>query len=79
MNEPRPSPLFFAYRDDAIIKIGRNTDGTITLKSQLDKNAQKEALQVHGFDENHVSILSNKEALAKYNEILAACARKTLE
>lgn len=68
--------LFFAHRDDAIIKIGKNTDGTITLKSQLDNRAQKEAVQIYGYDENHVSILSSKEALAKYNEILAAFARK---
>ncbi len=67
--------LFFAYRDDAIIKIGENTDGTITLKSQLDKRAQKEAVQVYGYDENHVSILSSREALAAYNEILATFAK----
>lgn len=71
--------LFFAYRDDAIIKIGRNTDGTITLISQLDKRAQKEAVQVLGYDENHVSILSSREALEKYNEILAAFARRKKE
>ncbi len=66
--------LFFAYRDDAIIKIGKNTDGTITLISQLDKRAQKESVQVYGYDENHVSILSSRDALAKYNEILASFA-----
>jgi pimeloyl-ACP methyl ester carboxylesterase len=68
--------LFFAYRDDAVIKMGENTDGTITLKSQLNKNAQKEAEQVYGYDENHVSILTNKEALEQYNEILAVFAEK---
>jgi len=71
--------LFFAYRDDAIIKIGKNTDGTITLKSQLDNRAQKEAVQVYGYEENHVSILSSKGALTKYNEILAAFAGKEKE
>jgi pimeloyl-ACP methyl ester carboxylesterase len=71
--------LFFAYRDDAIIKMGKNTDGTITLKSQLDNRAQKEAVQVYGYHENHVSILTNKEVLVKYNEILAAFAKEKKE
>jgi len=47
--------------------------------SQLDKRAQKEAAQVYGYDENHVSILSSSKALAKYNEILAAFARRKKE
>lgn len=68
--------LFFAYRDDAIIKIGKSTDGTITLKSQLDDRVQKEADQVYGYDENHVSILSSQGAISKYTEILAAFAQE---
>jgi hypothetical protein len=71
--------LFFAHRDDAIIKIGKNRDGTISLVSQLDKRAQKEADRVYGYDENHVSILSSSEALAKYNEILAVFAKRKKE
>ncbi len=66
--------LFFAFKDDAIIKIGKNTDGTITLESQLTQSAQKEAEKVYGYDENHVSILYNRDALVQYNEILAAFA-----
>ncbi len=66
--------LFFAYRDDAVIKMGENTDGTIRLKSQLNSKAQDEAVQIYGYDENHMSILSDNEALDQYNEILAAFA-----
>ena len=64
--------IFFACRDDAAIKMGENTDGNITLKSQLDGNA----MQVYGYDENRMSILANKEALEQYNEILAGFAEK---
>jgi hypothetical protein len=45
----------------------------------LDNRAQKEAVQVYGYEENHVSILSSKGALTKYNEILAAFAGKEKE
>jgi pimeloyl-ACP methyl ester carboxylesterase len=47
-----------------------NTDGTVTLASQLKSPAQQEARRVLGFDEDHTSILSSPEVFAQYAAIL---------
>ncbi len=47
-----------------------NSDGTVTLRSQLSLKAQEEAIKVTGYDENHISILSSKDVAKKLNEIL---------
>ena len=62
--------LFFAYGNTRLLKLGPNDDGAISLKSQLDNKAQKEAVSIRGFNETHSSILSSKEALDSFNEIL---------
>jgi len=48
-----------------------NTDGTVTLASQLKSPAQQEARRVLGFDEDHTSILSSTEVFAQYAALLA--------
>jgi pimeloyl-ACP methyl ester carboxylesterase len=47
-----------------------NNDGAVTLRSQLDLRAQKDAIAKWGFDEGHVTILSSKDVLGIYNDIL---------
>jgi len=47
-----------------------NTDGTVTLASQLKSPAQAEARRVFGFDEDHVSILSAPDVFAQYAAVL---------
>ncbi|MBI5721965.1 MAG: hypothetical protein HZC37_30190 [Burkholderiales bacterium] len=54
-----------------------NTDGTVTLASQLKSPAQSEARRVLGFDEDHVSILSSPEVFAQYAAILADAGWRT--
>jgi pimeloyl-ACP methyl ester carboxylesterase len=46
-----------------------NTDGAVTLASQLDSGAQKESLRTVGFDEDHDSILCSKEMADQLNAI----------
>lgn len=47
-----------------------NTDGTVTLASQLKSPAQAEARRVFGFDEDHVSILFAPDVFAQYTAVL---------
>jgi hypothetical protein len=63
--------LFFAYGTSRIFRIGPNGDGVISLKSQLDPLAQREAERIYGFDETHSGILRNKEVLDEFNALLA--------
>ncbi|HET6420479.1 MAG TPA: hypothetical protein VFG19_10005 [Geobacteraceae bacterium] len=63
--------LFFAYGNSHLVKLGANNDETVTLKSQLDPKAQKEAVQIRGFDETHSDILRDAELLEEFSTILA--------
>ena len=47
-----------------------NNDGVVTLASQLRQDAQDKALQIPGYDENHVGILANDDVIKKVNQIL---------
>jgi hypothetical protein len=47
-----------------------NNDGSVTLRSQLDLRAQKDAIARWGFDEGHVTILFSEEMMERYNDIL---------
>ncbi len=61
--------LLFSHRGDDSMFMDNN-DGTVTLRSQLDLRAQKDAVERWGFDEDHVSILSSPDVISIYNEIL---------
>jgi hypothetical protein len=63
--------LFFAYGSSHFLKLGPNGDGTISLKSQLNPKAQKEAAQIRGFDEKHSDILRNMEMLDEIRSVIA--------
>ncbi len=63
--------LFFAHRGSAGIKFSSgNTDGTVSLSSQLFLPAQDAATSIYGVDEGHVDILSNTNVLKKLRRIL---------
>ena len=51
-----------------------NHDGTVTLASQLRREAQQEAQGVFGFDEDHVSILGSPQVVAQLRTLLGAGA-----
>lgn len=64
--------LLFSYQGKGRGIFGSsNTDGTVSLRSQLSLVAQKEAIKVTGFDENHTSILNSKTVHDQVTEILA--------
>ena len=59
-----PYRLIFGYRKSSIFGSG-SSDGVIRLTSQLRDAAQEQAQMVRGFDETHVSILSNQTVISK--------------
>lgn len=61
--------LMFGYKGKMTF-YGRDNDGTISLESQLALYAQKQAVKVIGFNEDHISILQSKEVVKKINIIL---------
>ncbi|MGI9325424.1 MAG: esterase/lipase family protein [Pseudomonadales bacterium] len=71
--EPLPAEvpfyLLFSYRGGSLL-LGDNSDGTITLKSQLAPSAQAQATRVIGFDEDHVGILRDADSIATINGLL---------
>ena len=63
--------LLFAFGSSHLLRLGPNDDGAVSLKSQLEPDAQKEAVRMRGFNETHDEILRNKEVLEEFNSILA--------
>jgi hypothetical protein len=59
-----PHHLYFSYRG------GRGTDGTVSLRSQLDPRVQLGAARVFGFDEDHVSVLGSAAVRDALNQAL---------
>lgn len=62
--------LLFGYKDPKKFRMGPNSDGSITIKSQLDPRAQSESSRLYGFDDDHVTILKDPEVTLLLNEIL---------
>ncbi|MCH9699035.1 MAG: alpha/beta fold hydrolase [Gammaproteobacteria bacterium] len=68
-----PYFLLFSYRGkgELISSSTNNSDGTVSIQSQLLPKAQDAATSVIGYDEGHVSILQNKRVVNKLNRIMA--------
>ncbi|MGI9308137.1 MAG: esterase/lipase family protein, partial [Gammaproteobacteria bacterium] len=64
-----PFNLFFGFRQDSIFG-SESSDGVIKLTSQLRAEAQEQAVHTWGYDEDHVSILSNESVIARVYQIL---------
>ncbi len=65
--------LFFAYRGKSGAKFrSENTDGTVSLSSQLFGQAQEEAFKTIGMNSTHVGILSDTNLIQHLNRILDA-------
>ena len=54
-----------------------DNDKAVTLASQLDQRSQRDAKMIYGFNEDHVSILSSKQVISYYNDILADIYQKS--
>ncbi|MCF7848176.1 MAG: alpha/beta hydrolase [Kiritimatiellales bacterium] len=69
--------LFFAHQGNPWRQLTPdNTDGAVSLKSQLSMQAQDEASRVIGIDATHVSILSNTNVITQLNQLLEQHRRK---
>ncbi|SEM23060.1 Putative serine esterase [Syntrophus gentianae] len=61
-----PFHLFFGYRN----RSGQSSDGTITLRSQLDTRIQMEAFRIYGYDTTHLGILNDESVRRAFYGIL---------
>ena len=62
--------LFYSHRSSKSRILPPENDGTVSVASQLRKQAVNDAVDVRGFDEDHVSILSSRKALGAGKTIL---------
>lgn len=78
-DEPLPAGvthyLLFGFRNSAMLA-SASGDGVISLASQLRREAQLQAHALRGFDDDHMSILANREVLRYIGEILEGSAQR---
>jgi len=66
-----PHYLMFGYHGKCSMFMANN-DGTVEVASQLDMRAQKDAVNVWGLNQDHMSILTSKEAISYVNQSIEA-------
>lgn len=64
--------LFFTYNGAGSYVLPTSNDGVVSVASQLLPAAQEDAVTVFGYDEGHVSILSNPDLIER---VEAVCSR----
>ena len=69
-----PHALLFAYGRDREFRLA-NTDGRVTLESQLDPRIKNSAFAVDGFNADHAGILRDEEAFQGFARIIDGAAR----
>jgi pimeloyl-ACP methyl ester carboxylesterase len=67
--------LFYSHHAKRSPILPPENDGTVSVASQTRKEAVADAVEVRGFDEDHISILSSREALLAGKKILDQAAR----
>jgi pimeloyl-ACP methyl ester carboxylesterase len=67
--------LFYSHKASKSRILPPENDGTVSVASQTRKEAVNDAVEVRGFDEDHVSILSSREALKAGKAILDRAGR----
>jgi hypothetical protein len=67
--------LFYSHRAGKSRILPPENDGTVSVASQTRKEAKADAVEVRGFDQDHVSILSSRESLTAARKILDAAPR----
>jgi pimeloyl-ACP methyl ester carboxylesterase len=60
--------LLFSFKG---VSGGESGDGAVSVASQLLPQAQRDAVRVYGFDENHMSVLRNAQVSLLVNQVLA--------
>jgi pimeloyl-ACP methyl ester carboxylesterase len=69
-----PYYLFFSYFNTAKLSLGESSDGSVTLRSQLEPPLQAAATKVLGFNETHVGILNSPAARESFLDLLDTIA-----
>jgi pimeloyl-ACP methyl ester carboxylesterase len=65
-----PHHLLFAYKQ-AGISLGKTSDGTVAVSSQLHWKAQRDASKIYGFNDTHMGILQSAPVSELLNDLLA--------
>jgi pimeloyl-ACP methyl ester carboxylesterase len=68
--------LFFGYRGGETLTMRENSDRSVTLQSMLDPAAQEEAAGIHGYFEDHRSILLSGDVSRTLNRLMDEAARR---
>ncbi len=63
--------LLFSFEGSSRFTGTGNSDGVVTIASELRPEAQEEAILIRGFPENHTSILENQSVITLINQILS--------
>ena len=69
LQKPLKHSLLFGYKGSSLL-VNENSDGVVTIDSQLRAVTQEKAEVVKGFNENHMSILENKKLVEFINNTL---------
>lgn len=67
--EKLPHYLLFGVKGSGLVGF-ENNDGTVSIKSQIAYPAQEQAIEITGYNEGHISILSSQRAINKVNSII---------
>ena len=70
--------LLFGYAASRSRLLPDSNDGTVSVASQLDARAQKQARAIYGFDVDHMGILQNPECLEKLFDLLDSASQQKL-
>ena len=62
--------LLFGFHGKDALFLPPSNDGTVSLRSQLDPRAQRDAKMVFGFDKNHKAILADDSVVETIESIL---------
>jgi pimeloyl-ACP methyl ester carboxylesterase len=63
--------LLYAYGNSRSIKLGENSDGVVPLSSQISREAQAEATAQYGFNNTHMGILKDPDAIDRIIKIIS--------
>lgn len=69
-----PFFLLFGYRNPGRVHVGPNSDGVVSLRSELAPAVQLQATRTYGFDATHAGILKDAAVRDLFNELIAPAA-----
>ncbi len=64
-----PHHLLFTFKQGSFA-MGEANDGSVTVASQLQREAQRDATRLYGFDETHTGVLQSAQASELVNDLL---------